>query len=189
MTETRFRQAFLLLLVAAISIAFVAMIREFLLTILLAAIFAAVSYPMYRWFLRGVRGRPARGGDRHAADAAHARHRAAARACSAPARTKRCASPRSFGRNSSASCRGRASSTGGCACCPGTTTSSRTGADLHQGRGACRQHQRLHVRRALSDDSRHGRLHLSLRDSALHDVLLPDRRAGAAHRCRMLTCR
>jgi hypothetical protein len=33
MTETRFRQAFLLLLVAAISAAFVAMIRAFLLTI------------------------------------------------------------------------------------------------------------------------------------------------------------
>ncbi len=57
MTDTRFRQAFLLLLVAAISIAFVAMIRDFLLTILLAAIFAAVGYPVYRWFLRGVRGR------------------------------------------------------------------------------------------------------------------------------------
>ena len=40
MTETRFRQAFLLLLVMAISAAFVAMIRAFLLTILLAAIFA-----------------------------------------------------------------------------------------------------------------------------------------------------
>lgn len=59
MTETRFRQAFLLLLVAAISIAFVAMIRDFLLTILLAAIFTAVSYPMYQWFLRWVRGRSA----------------------------------------------------------------------------------------------------------------------------------
>ena len=52
MTETRFRQTFLLLLVAAISIAFVAMIRAFLLTILLAAIFTGLSYPMYRWFLR-----------------------------------------------------------------------------------------------------------------------------------------
>jgi predicted PurR-regulated permease PerM len=45
MTETRFRQAFLLLLVTAISAAFVAMIRAFLLTILLAAIFAGLSYP------------------------------------------------------------------------------------------------------------------------------------------------
>lgn len=57
MTETRFRQAFLLLLVAAISIAFVAMIRAFLLTILLAAIFAGLSYPIYQWFLRRFRGR------------------------------------------------------------------------------------------------------------------------------------
>lgn len=57
MTETRFRQAFLLLLVAAISVAFVAMIRAFLLTILLAAIFAGLSYPIYQWFLRRFRGR------------------------------------------------------------------------------------------------------------------------------------
>lgn len=52
MTDTRFRQAVLVLLVAAISIAFVAMIREFLLTILLAAIFAGLSYPLYEWFVR-----------------------------------------------------------------------------------------------------------------------------------------
>lgn len=57
MTETRFRQAFLLLLVAAISVAFVAMIRAFLLTILLAAIFAGLSYPVYQWLLRRFRGR------------------------------------------------------------------------------------------------------------------------------------
>jgi predicted PurR-regulated permease PerM len=57
MTETRFRQAFLLLLVAAISIAFVAMIRAFLLTILLAAIFTGLRYPMYRWLLGRSRGR------------------------------------------------------------------------------------------------------------------------------------
>lgn len=55
MTETRFRQAFLLLLVTAISVAFVAMIRAFILTILLAAIFAALSYPMYRRFSRRLR--------------------------------------------------------------------------------------------------------------------------------------
>jgi predicted PurR-regulated permease PerM len=59
MTETRFRQAFLLLLVAAISVAFVAMIRAFLLTILLAAIFAGLSYPMYGRFLRTFRNRSA----------------------------------------------------------------------------------------------------------------------------------
>jgi predicted PurR-regulated permease PerM len=57
MTETRFRQTFLVLLVTAISIAFVAMIRAFLLTILLAAIFAGLSYPVYVWVLRRIRGR------------------------------------------------------------------------------------------------------------------------------------
>jgi predicted PurR-regulated permease PerM len=56
MTETRFRQAFLLLLVAAISAAFVAMIRSFLVTILLAAIFAGLSYPVYQWMLRRLGG-------------------------------------------------------------------------------------------------------------------------------------
>jgi predicted PurR-regulated permease PerM len=59
MTETRFRQAFLLLLVSAISAAFVAMIRAFLLTILLAAIFTGLSYPVYRRLLRLVRGHEA----------------------------------------------------------------------------------------------------------------------------------
>jgi predicted PurR-regulated permease PerM len=57
MTETRFRQAFLLLLVAGISVAFVAMIRAFLLTILLAAIFTGVTYPIYWWLLGLSRGR------------------------------------------------------------------------------------------------------------------------------------
>jgi len=57
MSETRFRQGFLLLLVAAISAAFVAMIRSFLLTILLAAIFTGLSYPMYEWVLVRFRGR------------------------------------------------------------------------------------------------------------------------------------
>ena len=59
MTETRFRQAFLLLLVTAISAAFVAMIRVFLLTILLAAIFAGLSYPVYQGVLGWLRGRKA----------------------------------------------------------------------------------------------------------------------------------
>ena len=57
MTETRFRQAFLLLLVTAISATFVAMIRAFLLTILLAAIFAGLSYPVYQWVLAKLGGR------------------------------------------------------------------------------------------------------------------------------------
>ena len=59
MTETRFRQAFLLLLVTAISAAFVAMIRAFLLTILLAAIFAGLAYPAYQWLLARLGGRRA----------------------------------------------------------------------------------------------------------------------------------
>src|SRR5687767_10875534 len=59
MTDTRFRQTFLLILLAAISIAFVAMIRAFLLTILLAAIFTGLSYPMYVLFLRTFRSRKA----------------------------------------------------------------------------------------------------------------------------------
>ena len=59
MTETRFRQAFLLLLVTAISAAFVAMIRAFLVTILLAAIFAGLSYPVYEWIFGRFRGHKA----------------------------------------------------------------------------------------------------------------------------------
>ena len=57
MIDIRFRQTFLLLLVAAISVAFVAMFCAFLLTILLAAIFTGLSYPMYGWFSRVFRGR------------------------------------------------------------------------------------------------------------------------------------
>lgn len=57
MTDTRFRQVFLLALVAAISAAFVAMIRTFLLTIVLAAIFTGLSYPVYQWLLGRVGGR------------------------------------------------------------------------------------------------------------------------------------
>ena len=59
MTDARFRHAFLLLLVAAISAAFVAMIRAFLLTILLAAIFSGLSYPMFLWLQHKLGGRSA----------------------------------------------------------------------------------------------------------------------------------
>jgi predicted PurR-regulated permease PerM len=55
----RFRQAFLLLLVAGISLLFVLVIRRFLLAVLLAAVFAGMAYPLYRWLLRRVRGRRA----------------------------------------------------------------------------------------------------------------------------------
>ena len=47
MTEDQFRKAFLLVLVIAITAAFVTMIRMFLLTIFLAAIFAGVMRPLY----------------------------------------------------------------------------------------------------------------------------------------------
>src|SRR4026207_2353100 len=59
MTETRFRQVFLLLLVTAISVAFVAMIRTFLLTSLRAAIVAGLGYPGDQWLLCRFRGRRA----------------------------------------------------------------------------------------------------------------------------------
>jgi predicted PurR-regulated permease PerM len=52
----RFRQAFLLLLVAGISLLFVLVIRRFLLAVLLAAVFAGLAYPLYRWILRRLRG-------------------------------------------------------------------------------------------------------------------------------------
>lgn len=42
----RFRQAFLLLLVAGISLLFVLVIRRFLLAVLLAAVFAGIAYPL-----------------------------------------------------------------------------------------------------------------------------------------------
>lgn len=59
MAESNLRHAFLFLLVGAISVAFVAMLRPFLLTILLAAIFTGVGQPVYSWMLRHVRGRKA----------------------------------------------------------------------------------------------------------------------------------
>jgi predicted PurR-regulated permease PerM len=57
MNDTRFRRAFLLLFVAAVSLAFVAMIREFVLTMVLAATFAGLSYPVYLRLLGWLGGR------------------------------------------------------------------------------------------------------------------------------------
>lgn len=57
MTRARFRLAFLLLLVGVVTGAFFMMIRPFLLTILLAAVFTGVSYPGYRRILHLYRGR------------------------------------------------------------------------------------------------------------------------------------
>ena len=56
MTDSQFRRAFLLLVVGAVTAAFLAMLRSFLLTILVAAIFAGLSYPLYARVLRAVRG-------------------------------------------------------------------------------------------------------------------------------------
>ncbi|GJM43904.1 MAG: AI-2E family transporter [Gemmatimonadota bacterium] len=57
MNESKFRKTFLLLLLAAISFAFLAMVRSFLMTILLAAIFSGLAFPLYAWLERTFRGR------------------------------------------------------------------------------------------------------------------------------------
>jgi predicted PurR-regulated permease PerM len=57
MQDIRFRRAFLLLLVVTITVLFVAVIRQFLITILLAAIFSAMAHPLYDRILRAFRGR------------------------------------------------------------------------------------------------------------------------------------
>lgn len=59
MTGPSFRKAFLILLVLAISATFLAMIRDFLMTILLAAIVAGLAYPLYARLTRMFRGRRA----------------------------------------------------------------------------------------------------------------------------------
>ncbi len=46
-----FRRAFLLCLALGISVLFLLVVRTFLLTVLLAAVFAGLAYPIYRWFL------------------------------------------------------------------------------------------------------------------------------------------
>jgi predicted PurR-regulated permease PerM len=62
MTETsfdvdRFRMSFLLLLVGLISLGFVMMIRDFVTTLLLAAITTGLCYPTYLWLVDRLRGR------------------------------------------------------------------------------------------------------------------------------------
>jgi predicted PurR-regulated permease PerM len=56
MTDDRFRKAFLLALVIAVSAGFLITIRSFLLTIVVAAIFAGLAYPLYSYLLPRVRG-------------------------------------------------------------------------------------------------------------------------------------
>ncbi len=55
----RFRKAFLLLLVAGITILFLLVIRRFLLSVFLAAIFAGMAYPLYHWIRERLGGRGA----------------------------------------------------------------------------------------------------------------------------------
>ena len=57
MTETGFRHAFLVLLVLGISALFFAMVRSFVLTVVLAALFSGVAYPVYRRVVRLFDGR------------------------------------------------------------------------------------------------------------------------------------
>ena len=55
----KFRKAFLLLLVAVISLVFLAMVRQFLVAMLLAAILSGIVHPVYRWLVTKLRGRAA----------------------------------------------------------------------------------------------------------------------------------
>lgn len=54
MTKDRYRKAFLLFLVISISAAFVIMLRPFLVTILMAAVFSGLAYPLYAQLKRGL---------------------------------------------------------------------------------------------------------------------------------------
>lgn len=56
MTEDRFRKAFLLILVIGTSVSFLVLIRSFLTTILMAAIFAGLAYPLYARVHRALKG-------------------------------------------------------------------------------------------------------------------------------------
>jgi predicted PurR-regulated permease PerM len=57
MNRVSFRSIFLLVLVGGVTVAFAAMLRPFLLTILLAAVFTGVTYPGYRRILHAFGGR------------------------------------------------------------------------------------------------------------------------------------
>ena len=55
--QARFQKIFLLILVIAISAFFVSMIRQFLMTLFIAALFSGIMHPMYRRLRRWFRGR------------------------------------------------------------------------------------------------------------------------------------
>ncbi len=59
MNADRFQKSFLLLLVIAVTAVFVAMVRDFLMTLLMAAIAAGLAHPLYTRLLRLCRGRRA----------------------------------------------------------------------------------------------------------------------------------
>jgi predicted PurR-regulated permease PerM len=54
----RFRRAFLLILLFGISLLFVLVISRFLMAVFLAAVFAGLTYPLFRWIKRRLGGRP-----------------------------------------------------------------------------------------------------------------------------------
>ncbi|MDZ4698699.1 MAG: AI-2E family transporter [Rhodothermales bacterium] len=56
-TPLLFRRTFLLLLVIGITLLFLRMIDQYLITLLMAAIFTAMAHPLYVWMLRRVGGR------------------------------------------------------------------------------------------------------------------------------------
>ena len=59
MTEERFRKAFLIFLVVAVTLAFAKVLESFLMTILMAAIVAGLAHPLYTRILRVFGGRKA----------------------------------------------------------------------------------------------------------------------------------
>ena len=57
MSQDKFNQAFVLLLLLFISAVFLAMVWPFLMTIIMAGIFSALTRPLYRWLKRRFGGR------------------------------------------------------------------------------------------------------------------------------------
>ena len=182
MTKTRFRQTVLLLLLAAISIAFVAMIRSFLLTILLAAIFAGLSYPMYLWFVRKFRNKSALAaivtllvlvivvvGPMLAVLGAGANEALRVTETVRPTLERLVDRPGEFNRLLRV--------------LPGYRYIQPYRAQIFSKAGELvGQRERVHLCGALGHDARDGRLPLPFRDSAVHDVFLFDRWTGAAQK-------
>ena len=56
--NARYRMAFVLVLTVAVSLAFIALIRNFVLAVLLAAVFSALLHPVYGWARRKLRTGP-----------------------------------------------------------------------------------------------------------------------------------